>query len=312
MRCSVHPSPYPRGVRNAVAVLAQDAAEDLEDAAQRAQGFFEDLYDAAPRVGIALGVVAVAWLVGWILKKVLTPRWSRRRTRSFGTVIPKLISYGILFVGVIAALTVAFPSVQPVDMLAGLGVVSVAAGFAFQDIFSNLLAGLLLIIRQPFVSGDQVTVGDHSGTVEEITIRETSIRTFDGHRVLIPNRDVYQGAVDIQTAFPSIRTTLVVGCSYDDDLDEARDVALRAVREVAGVLDEPSPEAFFTELGESTIDLDLQWWGDPHQREVYVVRDEVIRAVRRSFAEAGLQLPFPITTLDAAPRFERSVRPRDA
>ena len=118
----------------------------------------------------------------------------------------KLIGWAVGVAGTIVAVTIAFPSVQPVDVLAGLGVFSIAAGLAFQDILSNLLAGLLLIFRQPFVSRDQIAVGDHEGTVEEISIRETSIRTYDGVRVIIPNTEVYQSAIQIQTAFSSRRT----------------------------------------------------------------------------------------------------------
>src|SRR5690606_14553510 len=120
----------------------------------------------------------------------------------------------------------------------------------FQDILSNLLAGLLLIVRQPFISGDQIEVDDHHGTVEGITIRETSITTFDGRRVLIPNRDVYQGAVVIQTAHPAVRSELTVGCSYDDDLEVVTATALTALRSCPGVLSEPPPEALLCEFGD--------------------------------------------------------------
>lgn len=93
------------------------------------------------------------------------------------------------------ATAVTFPSVKPVDLLAGLGFFSVAVGFAFQDILENTLAGVLLLFRQPFRSGDQIEVKEQSGTVEAITIRETQIRTFDGQLVLVPNRAVYKSVM---------------------------------------------------------------------------------------------------------------------
>ena len=252
-------------------IMAQ-AGDDLADVQEQAQSWFDRGVDALPRVGIALGVFFVVWGASLLVRHLLARRWRRSRTPSFAVVMPRLVGWTITGVGVALAVTIAFPSIDPVDVVAGLGIVSIAAGFAFQDVLSNLLSGLLLITRQPFVSGDQIQVGDHEGTVEGITIRETSITTFDGRRVLIPNRDVYQNAISIQTAHPSVRTELVVGCSYDDDLDRAAAVAVEVLRGCEAVLDDPAPEALFTGFGESTVDLELRYWSDPRQLEIQRTR----------------------------------------
>ena len=112
--------------------------------------------------------------------------------------ISKLVSW--IFVGlvVLIAVAVTFPSVKPVDLLAGLGFFSVAVGFAFQDILENTLAGSAAPVPPtvPFGRPDQVM--ERSGTVAGITIRETQLMTFDGELVLIPNRDVYKNVIDVQ------------------------------------------------------------------------------------------------------------------
>lgn len=288
--------------------VVDGVTDEVEAARAQAESWWEGAVDALPRIGLALAVVVVAWLLGRALRAVLRPRLTRRRTPSFGAVMSKLAGYAVLALGVVAGLTIAFPSVQPVDMLAGLGVVSIAAGFAFQDILSNLLAGLLLIFRQPFVSGDQIEVGEIQGTVREITIRETQITTFDGRLVLIPNKDVYQNAIEVQTTGEPIRSSLVVGCSYGADLRHAAGVALDALARTEGVVDDPAPEALFTQFGESSIDLDLRYWTDPYQGELRRVQSEVVMAVKEAFDEAGLEIPFPIRTLDAAPTLTRALR----
>jgi small conductance mechanosensitive channel len=294
------------------AVLAQadepagEVQQEVEAARSQAEEWWQGFTDALPRLGIALAVVAVAWILARLTRAVLRPRLARRRTPSFGAVMSKLAGYMVLALGVVAGLTIAFPSVQPVDMLAGLGVVSIAAGFAFQDILSNLLAGLLLIFRQPFVSGDQVEVNGIRGTVQGITIRETEVKTFDGRRILIPNKDVYQNAIEIQTADPAIRSSLVVGCSYDDDIRKAAGVALDALRGTDGVVDDPPPEALFTEFADSSINLDLRYWTDPRQAELRRVQSEVVMSVKSAFDEAGLDIPFPLRTLDATPGFRET------
>jgi small-conductance mechanosensitive channel len=212
--------------------------------------------------------------------------------------MPRLVAWAVLGVTAALAVTVAFPSVDPVDVVAGLGVVSIAAGFAFQDIFSNLLSGLLLIVRQPFVAGDEIEVAGLEGTVLAITIRETEIRTFEGRHIFIPNRQVYQDAITVQTAGPIVRTELLVGCSYDDDLATAAQCAAAAVGSCSGVLADPAPEAYYVAFNDSAVDLELTWWTDAHQAEQRAVRHRVVTAVHRAFAEEGLTIPWPIRTVD--------------
>lgn len=272
--------------------------DDLEQTADQARGWWEGLVDAGPRLGIAVGVLVVGWLLGRAVRWLLERRWRRRRTASFTTVMSKLAGWGVLAAATVVAVTVGFPSVDPVDVIAGLGVISIAAGFAFQDIFSNLLSGLLLILRQPFVGGDQVKVGDVEGTVRGISIRETEIETFDGQLTLVPNRDVYQNVLSIRTAGPSIRSELLIGCSYEDDLHLAARTALRAVAECDGVLPDPEPEALFVEFGESTVDLELRWWTDPHELVLRGIRHHVVLAVKDAFDREGLSIPWPIRSID--------------
>lgn len=277
-------------------MLAQ--VEDLEETADQARGWWDATVDAGPRLGVALAILVGAWLLGRGVRWLLNHRWRARRTPSFATVIPALAGWAVLAAGTVVAVTVAFPSVDPVDVIAGLGVVSIAAGFAFQDIFSNLLSGLLLILRQPFVSGDQVQVGEVEGTVRGISIRETEIETFDGRLTLVPNRDVYQSVLSIRTARPAIRSELLIGCSYEDDLHLAAATALRAAQRCDGVVAEPGPEALFVEFGESTVDLELRWWTDPHELVRLGIRSRVLLAVKDAFDEQGLSIPWPIRSID--------------
>lgn len=290
-------------------VLAQ-VSDDLEVAQDRAQALIDQVVDALPRVGIAVAVVVGFWAFSRLARHLLARRFEHTRPPSFAHVVPRLAGWGVLAVGIVVGVTVAFPGVDPVDVIAGLGIVSVAAGFAFQDILSNLLSGLLLIMRQPFVAGDQIEVNEIQGTVEGITIRETAINTFDGRRVLVPNKDVYQNAISIQTAHDAVRTSVIVGCSYDDDLALAARTALEAMEATEGVLGEPAPEAFFIEFGESTINLDLRFWSRPRQLDIRGTQHNVVIELKSAFDEAGLDIPWPIRTLDAASSLREVMSPQ--
>lgn len=253
------------------------------------------------RIGVSFGIVVLGYVVSRIVRRILTPRLAARQTPSFGRVVSRLIGWSIVAVAVIFAVTLASPSVKPVDFIAGLGVFSIALGFAFQDILSNLLAGLLLIIRQPFQQGDQIEVNGYTGTVEGITIRETTLETFDGRRVIVPNADVYQSAIQVLTAFDKRRTSIEIGVGYDDDLGVAQDVILDACRNVDGVLSDPEPQAYLNGLGDNAVVFDLRYWTDPHQAEVRRIEHLVFRAVKDRLDDEGLDMPFPVRTLEAAP-----------
>ncbi len=291
--------------RNATTVWAQDAPADAPptdvtgNASESATNIVESLLEAIPRVALGLVLVVVAYIVGKALIRFLQPRLAKRRTESFGRVISRLIGYSVITGGALLGFTVIFPSIKPVDLIAGLGVFSIAIGFAFQDILSNLLAGVLLLIRQPFEIGDQIEVSGQRGTVQGITIRETQIKTFDGEKIIIPNAEVYQNVIRVQTAYGPKRTSLVIGLDDWEDFDQATSVVLDAVRNVDGVEADPEPQAYFYEFGDSTTNLQLRYWTQPEQAEVRRVQDQVVRAVGKALKSAGISMPSPITELDA-------------
>jgi small-conductance mechanosensitive channel len=211
-------------------------------------------------------------------------------------------------VAVLSATAAAFPSVKPVDLLAGLGFFSVAVGFAFQDILENTLSGVLLLFRQPFRSGDQIQVQDQTGTVEAITIRETRIRTYDGQLVLIPNRDVYKSVIRVQNHFDQRRLSFTMGIAYENDPREACQVVVGALARVEGVADDPPPEALVAELGVSTVDIEARFWCSPRQHESRQVLDEAITAVKAALDDAGIEMPADIVALQATPSFKAALQ----
>jgi len=220
------------------------------------------------------------------------------RSPSFANVMSGIARAGVLLLGTLVALSIAVPSINAASIVSGLGITSVAIGFAFKDILQNTLAGLLLLFRRPFRIGDQIAVGAYEGTVEDITVRETRLRTFDGQRVLIPNQTVYAETVRVRTAFEAVRTSLVVGVDYEADLALARRTAVTALQSVDGVLADPAPEAYYATFGTSTIDLDLRYWTAPRIADARRVQDAVVEAVTVALDSAGIALPAEIVELD--------------
>jgi small-conductance mechanosensitive channel len=217
----------------------------------------------------------------------------RRSRGDLGLLLGGFVKWGLIVLGLLVVATIVFPSVKPADILATLGIGSVAIGFAFKDILQNWLSGLLILYRQPFRRGDQIKSGDFEGTVEHIEARATLIRTYDGQRVVIPNADIYTRAVTVRTAFPQRRSEYDVGIGYGDDVERACREILSVLTHVEGVAQDPAPEAIPWELDASTVNLKVRWWSDSKRTDVVHTRGRVIAAVKRALSEAGIDLPFP-------------------
>ena len=270
----------------------------------------QTLIEARERIAVGVAVALIAWLVGKLIGWAVRRRYTRLQRPSFANVMGRVSTILLVFLGLLAALTIIFPTVKPVNVLGSLGVFSIAIGFAFRDILENLLAGILLLFRAPFRTGDEVDIAGTRGSVQEINLRETVVRTYEGRRVLIPNSTVYKNAIVVQTAYSSVRTEGVVGVAYGTDLDSARTLALDAIRSVDGVADDPAPDVLVGELSSSTIDLQLLWWTGPQQAQVIRVRDRVLGAVVDAYDEAGIEMPSEIVILDSTPQTREALAGR--
>jgi small-conductance mechanosensitive channel len=182
----------------------------------------------------------------------------------------------------------------PTSLVSALGVGGIAIGFAFKDIFQNFLAGILLLLTEPFRIGDQIKYQDFEGTVEDIQTRATAIKTYDGRRVIIPNAELFTNAVTVNTAYGKRRLQYDVGIGYGDDIARARELILEAMREVKGVLNDPTPEALVMDLAESSVNIRARWWVDPpRQADVLDAQDKVLEAIKNKLSANGIDLPFP-------------------
>jgi small-conductance mechanosensitive channel len=278
--------------------VAADGREDVRELADSVGDIWDAVVSALPRAAIALVVLALFVGISRLLRPLVQRRLSRQRTPSFARVMSRLGAVLLTVIGGLLAVTIVFPSVRPVNLLSGAGILSVAAGFAFKDILQNLLAGILLLFREPFRGGDQIHVGDVSGTVEAINVRETVIRTFDGQRVLVPNATVYTDVIEVQTAHPTLRIEVPIGVSYGTDLARATEVATATLRDIDGVVDDPPPEVLVSDLGSSAVWLDvLVWCADPRQIEIRRVRSRVTTAILQAFDDEGIIVPFDALTI---------------
>ncbi|MDP8930265.1 MAG: mechanosensitive ion channel family protein [Actinomycetota bacterium] len=256
------------------------------------EGFFENL----PLVFLALLVLA-----GGVILSHLVARGAERalRRRSADRVAERLTFQLVRTIMVIAAILLAL-SVAGVPVgsaVATLGLAGIAIAVAVQSILENFISGIVLLMRKPFRAGDQIKTNDYEGTVEDLDLRVTRLLTYEGELVLIPNADVFKNPIVNLTRRGRRRSCVEIGVDYRDDHDDAREVILRAIADVPGVLAAPEPQVLLTELGDSSVNFEILYWTLPDIRSVRSVQDRVLAAAKRGIQDAGMTIPWPIRTV---------------
>jgi small conductance mechanosensitive channel len=269
--------------------------EAVTAAWEKIQAMIGSLIVMLPNIVLAVIVFFLFFFAARAFKLVVRRLTRRhRQARNLGMVLGRLSQGIIILLGLFVALAIVLPSFKPGDLIQLLGISGVAVGFAFRDILQNFLAGILILLTEPFQIDDQIVFKNFEGTVEEIQTRATTIRTYDGRRVVIPNSELFTNSVTVNTAWENRRLEYDVGIGYGDDIDRAKQLMLEAVRSVDEVLSNPAPDVLVMELAESTVNIRVRWWISPPRRaESLDSRDRVLIAIKKKLTANGIDLPFP-------------------
>lgn len=262
---------------------------------EKIQGMINGFVILLPNIVLALIVFAIFFFIARGIKKLVKRLTrNRRHARNLGLVLGRLAQGVTLLLGLFVALSIVIPTFRAGDLVQLLGISGVAIGFAFRDILQNFLAGILILLTEPFQIDDQIVFKNFEGTVENIETRATTIRTYDGRRIVIPNSELFTNSVTVNTAFDNRRLEYDVGIGYGDDIDRAKRLILEAIHSVNSVLINPEPEVLVMELAESTVNIRARWWIKPPLRaDALDSRDQVLAAIKKKLVENGIDLPFP-------------------
>jgi small-conductance mechanosensitive channel len=257
----------------------------------------EQILTFIPHLMLAMVIFFVGlWLAGWVAKLVRRAASARGIDPELVLLFSRLARWSVIILATIAALEQVNFNVAA--FVGGLGIVGFTVGFALKDIAENFVAGVLLLWQQPFDIGDAIEVQGYSGTVTTIDLRATAIQTFDGLMVIIPNAIVYKNPLTNYSELPQRRVALNVGVAYDSDLEQTTRVALDAIGSVPGVIrEEPAPAVAFNQFGGSSIDFTLYYWIQTEELGFLAAQDAGVKAINSAFKQAGIEIPFPISTL---------------
>ncbi len=265
-----------------------------------ANDLLSSFIERIPYFVAALVVMVIFWLLSLFFKKIVRQLLGNHsHHQNLVKVFQRVGSALIFFIGFMIAMVIAIPGFTPAKLIGALGIGSVAIGFAFKDIFQNLLSGILLLISEPFRIGDQIVSGNYEGTVEDIKIRATTIKTYDGRQVVIPNSDLYTSVLTVNTAYKQRRLQVAIGIGYEDDIEMAKAEIIKALEHSDTVSTKAEPSVIATGFGDSTIDLMVRWFiEDGTQANKVASIHQVIVEIKTALDRAGVNIPFPIRTLD--------------
>jgi len=261
-------------------------------------GVWQSFVSHLPYLAAGLAALLFTWIVALCVRFGVSKALSEKRVR--GSIKRLLVRFSTLVVwgtGLMLAAMIVFPGLTPAKALGAVGLLSVAIGLAFKDIFENFFAGILLLWRFPFENGDFIRCEHLEGVVEDVEVRMTRVRRTTGELLVVPNAFLFKNAVEVVTSRPRRRVHLTTSIAYGEDIKTALEVIEGAVRECETVdLDRPL-QIWPKEFGSSSVDIDVAWWTESRPVSVRRSRGEVITAVKSALDDAGIEIPFPYRTL---------------
>ncbi len=240
-------------------------------------------------------LVAVAiWFIGkWVAgKATVTLKKLMRRTGMDDMLVQFLgnIFYALLLIAVLIA-ALDHLGLQTTSLLAIFGAAGLAVGLALKDSLSNFSSGVMLILFRPFKVGDYIEAAGVAGTVEEVRIFSTFIKTPDNRQIIIPNGQIYGGTIVNVSAKPTRRVDLVFGIGYGDDIRKAKELIAGIMEKDERILKDPAPAIVLGELGDSSVNINVRPW--VNSGDYWPVRADLLENVKLAFDSNGISIPFP-------------------
>ncbi|MFP4627880.1 MAG: mechanosensitive ion channel family protein [Halobacteriales archaeon] len=270
------------------------------------QGSGIEAQDVVPVVvdgAITVAIFVVAFVVIYALGKSFAARAVAEglKRRGFNeTLVGFAVNVTVVAVAVVAialAATVAGFGVVLSAFAILSGALALAVGFATQDLIANFVAGAFILRDEPFEVGDWIEWDGHAGVVRDISLRVTTLDTFDNQILTVPNGDLANAALINNVANDRRRVAVEFGIGYADDIDQARAIILEEGAAIDGVLEEPAPAAPVTNLGDSAVILSGRIWIDPEETGYGGVRAQWLEAVKARFDAEGIDMPYSTTEL---------------
>jgi small conductance mechanosensitive channel len=248
----------------------------------------------------ALGI-ALVWVIVWILVRYLG-RWIAnldQHLEGFALdpremkVLDRVLDYTIIVIGVVITLSILGVSEFLYSALTAAGVISIIIGFAVKDVAANVISGVFILLDQPFMPGDFVKIGDHSGTVDKISLRSTQLVTPDGPVITIPNNKMATEPTINYSMAATRRMEITVSVPKDSDMGQALQILHDVAQSESRLLEEKDFTLLVNDIGDYAVDLLLRCYAPKGIWEQ--VRSDLRRCIVEEFQRRGLELAVPVS-----------------
>lgn len=256
--------------------------------------------DMSPYVELAIAysikfALAIAiFVIGKMVVKILTSllRKGMERSKIDATLVSFLsnITYGLAMAFVVIA-ALSQLGVETASLAAVIAAAGLAVGLALQGSLSNFAAGVMLMLFRPFKAGDFIDAAGTSGTVEEVSILTTILKTPNNVKVIAPNSQVFGSTITNYSANDTRRIDMTVGVSYNDDLDKVKEILERIIAEEERILAEPEPVVAVKELADSSINFAFRPW--VKTSDFWPTQFDLTKKIKQTFDAEGISIPFP-------------------
>lgn len=263
-----------------------------------------------PNLVIALLVLVLTFVLARLFRRSvenILPRFSH--SLALNNLIATMVYTSGLLIGFFFVLSILQLDKTVTSLLAGIGIFSLALGFAFQDIAANFISGVIIAIRKPFGVGDVVESNEYFGTIERINLRTIDIRRQTGELVKVPNRKVFESVMVIYTHFGIRRVDVKGAVAYDEDLVRVQQVLRHAMTGIKGMVENKEVEVVYEEFGDYSINFQVRFWIHYRRQFDYIhARSEAIIKIKTTFDQHNIQIPFPTRVLEFGNKAGESLR----
>ncbi|WP_310992014.1 mechanosensitive ion channel family protein [Aequorivita marina] len=275
----------------------QDAITSLWD---KLDGWLDDIILKLPNFAVAILVMVIFYFIAKGFKKLSNKVLFKKISDvSIRQIISKMVYAIVLLVGFFIALGVMQLDKVLTSVLAGAGVMGLAIGFALQGTLSNTVSGFIISFQPKVRIGDYIEAQGISGYVEEISLRNVTLRQPDKDYVIIPNKIFTENPITNYSWTERARVSVNCRVSHENDLQEVEDLVLKVLSENFEQKDNEGIEFFFTEFGDSSINFVARFWIECQKpKPKFAAKHKAIKLIKKNFDEAGFNIPFPIRTMD--------------
>ena len=261
-------------------------------------GLTKDMMNSLIEIGSSIGISLLLALVILIIGRQLVKLVLRLITvaleksnvedtvRIFVTNLLNTLLMILVFIAAINQL-----GIETTSIIAVLGAAGLAIGLALQGSLANFAAGILIVIYRPYKVGDYIEAGNHAGTVKDIQIFSTVLKTPDNKIVVVPNGSIMNGSIVNYSDQDTRRVDLIISCSYEDDIDKVRSVLEDILKKEKRILKDPKPQIAVAELADSSVNFIFRPW--VKRTDYLPVYYSLLEEVKKRFDKEGISIPYP-------------------